>query len=112
MRRSHRQLATASTQTGRGDGDDAGRAGRGADAEQLDPDQQAQQEPGTEQEPDPVQRADRRRLLPGTIRPATTNATTPSGRLIKKIHGQLATETIQPPRAGASTGASSAGQVR
>ncbi len=48
----------------------------------------------------------------GTIRPATTKATTPSGRLIKKIHGQVATDTIQPPRAGASTGASSAGQVR
>ena len=41
-----------------------------------------------------------------------TNATMPSGTLIRKIHGQLATETIQPPRAGASTGASSAGQVR
>ena len=39
-------------------------------------------------------------------------ATMPSGTLIKKIHGQVATETIQPPRAGASTGASRAGQVR
>jgi hypothetical protein len=44
-------------QPGRRDSDKAGRADYGGNPSELDPDQQAQQESGTEQEPNPVQRS-------------------------------------------------------
>ena len=44
--------------------------------------------------------------------PAATNAASPTGRLIKKIHLQLEVSISQPPRIGPAIGASSIGMLK